>query len=261
MRKVISASRRIDLVGGFPDQLAHLLDDKCPPNRVHTLVLWTKNAANLLNHQRLRETVKRYDQIYLHYSITGMGGGFLEPRIPPTEEALGHLPRLIRLVDCPQRIRIRFDPIVHLRLPGGGNFSNFPHFERVVSRVVELGITTFSISWMATYRGVVRRLRERGILPEVVSLSRRKEEAEKLIEIANNLGITINWCCVSGFQSSRCIDGELFNALHPLGYQCSTAKAKGQRELCGCTESWDIGWYNPCPHGCLYCYANPKIEK
>jgi hypothetical protein len=33
------------------------------------------------------------------------------------------------------------------------------------------------------------------------------------------------------------------------------AKEKGNREGCRCAEARDIGEYDTCPHGCVYCYA------
>ncbi|HEY0836166.1 MAG TPA: DUF1848 family protein, partial [Azospirillum sp.] len=33
------------------------------------------------------------------------------------------------------------------------------------------------------------------------------------------------------------------------------ARTKGNRPGCLCAESRDIGAYDTCPHGCVYCYA------
>ena len=114
---------------------------------------------------------------------------------------------------------------------------------------------------MQEYKKVVKRLAVNKIFPVVITNKQKQEECKNLKDIAGIYGVKLEGCCTKESEISRCIDGQLFNRLHPDGYNCSVRKAEGQRELCGCTESWDIGWYYPCPNGCLYCYANPKISR
>lgn len=64
-----------------------------------------------------------------------------------------------------------------------------------------------------------------------------------------------------GIEHNRCIDPELISHLAPndaflQNFLYSAKTDNGQRKACGCILSKDIGAYNTCPHGCLYCYAN-----
>jgi len=257
-KKVISASRRIDMVGNAPDKFVEILNQKCPPESTHTLVIWTKNAENLFEYKPLLETVKKYDQLFIHYTVTGMGGTMLEPRVPLPDKGMSFLPKMVELAGDPRRIRFRFDPIVNVRLPDGSSYCNLPWFKKLAPKVKDSGITDISISWMSEYRKVLSRLKRVGITALKVTAEIWQKQFEAIMETATKYNFTMHGCCVPGMPRSRCIDGELLAALHPSKEPCSIRKAKGQRTECGCTESWDIGWYHYCYHGCRYCYANPE---
>ena len=256
---VLSASRRTDLAACFPDYFIEKLQDY-PPERVHTIVIWTKNPYAMLSDQRLRSTLARYRQLYVHLTITGLGGTVLEPRIPPWQDVVGMLTQLVALTGDARRISWRFDPIIRVEVNGAG-LSNIDLFSPIIAAVSRIAVPLCRTSWVEPYAKVQRRLSRRGITLRVHLPEERREHARELTRIAGSHGMDINFCAVADFPRSRCIDAELLSRLHPDRLSCSPARARGQRPLCGCTQSIDIGWYSQkCPHGCLYCYAEPLIE-
>ncbi len=257
--RVVSASRRVDMVAGYRDELMETLERDWPPDRVHTLVVWTKVPPALASDRALTDFLSRYDQIFLHLTVTGLGGTVLEPFAPPWAESIAALPALIDFAHGTDRIRLRFDPLVEVETAAGETISNIGLFEEVVGAGARLGLRDVSTSWVTSYRKVSSRLRARGMRLVERDDARMEATWERVYALAGSMKVRIHACCVPGLPRSRCIDGELLSALHPKGRACSTRRAADQRPLCGCTESYDVGWYKSCPTGCVYCYGNPAV--
>lgn len=255
---VLSASRRTDLVCCYPDYLIERLKGY-PPEKAHSVVIWTKNPMNMITAGALKEALSVYAQLYIQLTITGLGGSILEPRIPEWEEVVEMVPDILGLVKEPRRISWRFDPIVQAEIYGR-KITNVNLFPLLAARVRKFGITTCRTSWVEPYKKVTRRMEKKGFHLIPYSINERMDQAKHLELIAEEIGMKIQYCSMDGFARSRCIDGNFLSELHPDGLMCSLRKAKGQRKLCGCTESLDIGWYSlKCCNGCLYCYAEPFV--
>lgn len=253
---VLSASRRTDLAGCYPETLIVRLKEY-PPDRVHTVVLWTKNPKNMVLREELKEALSCYRQIYVHLTITGMGGSVFEPQIPSWEETTGLLGELVKMTKSPERICWRFDPILEAER-GGEKFSNLTYFPRLAEAVAPFGIKQVMVSWVSPYKKVIARMAKSGWQLCQKSPEEKRKQAKLLEEVCRRFGFSLRFCSMEGFPVSRCIDGEILSRLHPDGLSCSQEKARGQRELCGCTKSLDIGWYTDrCRHSCMYCYALP----
>ncbi len=227
-----------------------------PPGRVHSIVLWTKNPENILKGGPLKDTLASYRQLYLHFTITGMGGGEFEPLIPPWQESVKMVRPLIQLAGGPGRISWRFDPILEAENKEK-SFSNLHLFPELAEKIAPLGIKTCRVSWVTPYKKVIARLARKGWALVPWNCEKRSKQAGFLSQEAKRHGLNLHFCSMEGFPVSRCIDGSLLSGLHPDRLACSTDKARGQRALCGCTDSLDIGWYSlKCRHGCVYCYAS-----
>lgn len=254
---IISASRRTDLVAHYPDRLAGRLHER-GLDGIHTVVLWTKDPRNLLCHGPLREALSGVGQVFLHWTVTGLGGTFLEPNVPPAESQLGLLEGVVASLGDPRRLHWRYDPLIAARREHE-RVSNIDLdvFRSLAEPFARAGVPAVHTSFVSLYPKVVRRLAAAGIELEARDADEEQRFLGRLAEEAAARGMELLTCCQPGFPRQRCIDGELLVRLHPTGEACRTDRARGQRDLCGCTASLDIGHYLPCPSRCLYCYARP----
>lgn len=229
-------------------------------------MLWSKDFRNLLeNAHGLRDLLAAYGQIYLHFTITGLGGTDAEPGVLPWREALGQLSGLAALAGDPRRISVRFDPILFWR-EGGRIKTNLTRFPELAESIAARGMKDIRISFAQWYGKARRRAAARKFPYIDPPDEEKRARAAELAATAGAHGLALRACCqpllagIPGIGPSACIDGGLLEGLHPRREPASRRKDRGQRGDCLCAESKDIGSYaQACPHGCVYCYANPLI--
>jgi hypothetical protein len=281
MKKIISASRRTDLVAFFPEWLAKVISMEearvfgpsghsyrvdLRPQNVHTVVLWSKNFANLIDNKfGLRDEFQKYDQLYLHFTITGLGGSFIEQGVPHPTVALSQCDRLIEIVGMPRRVSVRFDPIIYWQ-EREKERTNLHCFEECAPLLQNKGIQDVRFSFAQWYNKAKRRAVKEGFVYMDPPFEKKVKDARYLYKVAKNFGLDLYLCSQTSINEaadispSSCIDGALLKELHPDQAPVSTKKDRTQRKDCLCSESVDLGSYTQfCPHCCLYCYANPKL--
>lgn len=126
----------------------------------------------------------------------------------------------------------------------------------------------FSFADIAAYKKVGNNLSKGGIRYREWDESTMLSFASRLSGLnQGNLDFKLATCAERidlseyGIEHNRCIDPELISRLAPddavlQNFLYNAKTDNGQRKACGCILSKDIGAYNTCPHGCLYCYAN-----
>ncbi len=272
MREIVSVSRRTDIPAFYLDWFLDCLlrghaEVRNPysgrvsrvelaPEYVHTFVFWSKNFRGLL---RNADTLRSYHPYFL-FTINDMPDW--EPGVPSLSERLDQVRELAARYG-PERIGWRFDPVVFREK---GPVMTTDHFRRIGEPLAESGVRRVIFSFLDLYGKVKIRNNRIGLGIVDPPSWVKCEYAAGLAVAASELGLSLESCCeglagVEGVMPSACIDGVLLSRL--AGEPSRKGKDSGQRPSCRCTVSRDIGSYQrmPCPHGCLYCYANPCLSQ
>ena len=140
-------------------------------------------------------------------------------------------------------------------------------FEKLASEL-EGFVERCIISFVTEYKKVTRNYEELKKTTDVRITECSREFkialANDLATIAERHGIRMFSCCGDyligeKIKKAHCIDGALIEELFsPEGFSYDI---KPTRKECGCTQSIDIGAYDTCPHGCIYCYANANKRR
>lgn len=86
------------------------------------------------------------------------------------------------------------------------------------------------------------------------------EIGKRFGRIAKQYGILVQTCAEDvgleayGIMKGACFDRGQLKKI--AGHSLEHIRGKGVRSTCACMNTVDIGDYNCCAHGCLYCYAN-----
>ncbi|HRX00426.1 MAG TPA: DUF1848 family protein [Cyclobacteriaceae bacterium] len=256
---VVSASRRTDMLACDPDRLFAALTGQLPttrglePERVHTLLLSTKDFRPLLDHQGLSDVVKRCDQVCMNLTITGLGGTRLEPRVPNHKLLMNRVEELVDYIGDPRRIMWCFSPI--LSWEGLSNFS-LELFESIATPVAMEGIKKSILTFYIPYGNSQ-------IVPDLINRDKRILFAQKVDAIAQSLGMHMSICKMKNYHRLRCVDMQWYAELHPEKDDSVVEHYQKMKKPTGhCRDAiWDIGWYRPrCGHACKYCYGLTKVE-
>lgn len=235
----------------FPAQLYKTPID---PSSCDCIVFWTKNAI---------PTIDRLDalsgfQYYFQYTITGYGKD-IEKNLPDKKLIRDNFKELSDKLG-PMKMVWRYDPILFT-----AEYTPEWHIQKFREIASDFRGKTEKcvISFLDPYYNCAKMNKELGVYflggEGLITFSKQ------LAEIGKENGIVLASCAETidlqecGIEHNSCIDKALIERI--VGKPFSISSDKGQREACGCVKSLDIGTYNTCKNGCVYCYATKGIGK
>ena len=258
---ILSASRHTDIPAQYLPWLCNrlregyaLVRNPMAPHRVSrvplthdvldAMVLWSKNPLPLLHHLNDLRDVP-YD---LQFTLTPYGRD-IEPNLPDKRTLLKGFVELARILG-PERLVWRYDPILlNAQWTKDVHISAFSAMAKHLAGCTD----TCVVSFLDQYRCMQTACAPLQLISPFAQ--EMQELFLRLSAIAADYGMRLCTCCedIPDAPRSSCIDKARLERI--LGCSLSLAPDKNQRPSCGCFESIDIGAYDTCANGCLYCYA------
>lgn len=236
------------------------------------IVFWSKNPELLLTKLSILKNMGI--NTYIQFTLNDYEKEGLEPHVPTLEKRIGTFQKLVDTLGYGSVIW-RYDPVL---LTATSPIDE--HLERI-NRIAEnlngyCERLVFSFADIAKYRKVQYNLDQNKVRYEDFTFDTMIEFAGKLSQLNHSFGLELATCGEMIDLSSldithnKCIDPYLMARLFKhdeklmewlgfsdmFGAPDDFPKDPGQRNTCGCIISKDIGAYDTCGHGCLYCYAN-----
>ncbi|MBK8907943.1 MAG: DUF1848 domain-containing protein [Rhodospirillales bacterium] len=267
---IISASYKTDIPAFYADWFLERLRAGCvrvvnpyggpvqtvslARDAVSGFVFWTRNARPFRT--ALAAVAGRGDAFVVQYTITGYPRT-LDAGTIATGRAIDDLRHLAATYGS-KTVVWRYDPIVATSLtPFPWHEATFDGLCRELEGAVDEVVVSFAHIYRKTARNMAAAARVHGFDWWDPPVEEKQDLLVRLKSIAHRHGIALTLCgqpecAVAGVAEARCIDAERLAAVagHPL-----EAVRKPHRPRCGCWASKDIGAYDTCPHGCVYCYA------
>lgn len=229
----------------YPNQV---LKYKINPDVVDCIVFCTKNPQPMLD--RIEE-ISRFNQFWF-VTITPYEKD-IEPFVPDKNRVMDAFKQLSDIVGI-KAISLRYDPIfITEKYNLEFHITEFEKMCRNLNRYTDNCVISFIDLYAKTKRN----------FPSVreVNINEREIIEKKFSEIGRKYGIIIRTCCEGteaakyGIDISGCMTKEIIE--RAVGATLKVPKSrKPARSDCNCLLGNDIGMYNTCGHGCIYCYAN-----
>ena len=264
LQMILNTGLRTDIPGFFSEWFYNRIDDgfvyvrnpyaknqiysyRLDPELIDCIIFCTKNPKPMFENL---EKIDKFNQ-YWHITITPYEKE-IEPNIPPMNDVLESFKYLSKKLGK-ENVTLRYDPIfINEKYTLEKHIESFEYIINSLSDYTTEAIISFIDLYEKTKRNFPKA--------KEVTKDERLKLGKEFAQIGKKNNITIKTCVEGseldkfGIDSSGCMTKEVIE--RAINKNLNVPKQKARNGECYCLLNNDIGEYNTCDHGCLYCYAN-----